>query len=56
MRGLALDGLTVTGPDDKVLITPHYRDQMDDINKTKSSPCEGRASARAKVPATFAWA
>ena len=30
MRGLSLQTLTVTGPDDKVLITPHYRDATDD--------------------------
>jgi nitrogen fixation/metabolism regulation signal transduction histidine kinase len=29
MRGLALQSLTVTGPDDTVLITPHYRDATD---------------------------
>ncbi len=32
MRGLSLQTLTVTGPDDRVLITPHYRDATDDIN------------------------
>jgi signal transduction histidine kinase len=34
MRGLSLSALTVTGPDDTVLITPHYRDATDDINRT----------------------
>ncbi|MDX2089065.1 MAG: ATP-binding protein [Kofleriaceae bacterium] len=29
MRGLSLQSLTVTGPDDTVLITPHYRDATD---------------------------
>ena len=32
MRGLALDVLTVTGPDDTVLITPHNRGATDDTN------------------------
>ncbi len=32
MRGLSLQTLTVTGPDDKVLITPHYRDATDDFD------------------------
>ncbi|MBA3461672.1 MAG: HAMP domain-containing protein [Deltaproteobacteria bacterium] len=32
MRGLSLQVLTVTGPDDRVLITPHYRDATDDAN------------------------
>jgi len=32
MRGLFLHTLTVTGPDDRVLITPHYRDATDDTN------------------------
>ena len=32
MRGLSLQVLTVTGPDDVVLITPHYRDATDDVN------------------------
>ena len=32
MRGLSLQVLTVTGPDDRVLITPHYRDATDDVN------------------------
>ncbi len=34
MRGLSLQVLTVTGPDDHVLITPHYRDATDDVNTT----------------------
>jgi hypothetical protein len=34
MRGLSLQVLTVTGPDDRVLITPHYRDATDDTNPT----------------------
>ncbi|MBL0212709.1 MAG: HAMP domain-containing protein [Myxococcales bacterium] len=34
MRGLSLQVLTVTGPDDHVLITPHYRDATDDVNPT----------------------
>jgi two-component system nitrogen regulation sensor histidine kinase NtrY len=32
MRGLSMHVLTVTGPDDIVLITPHYRDATDDVN------------------------
>ena len=32
MRGLSLQVLTVTGPDDRVLITPHSRDATDDVN------------------------
>ncbi|MDB4963112.1 MAG: integral rane sensor signal transduction histidine kinase [Myxococcales bacterium] len=32
MRGLSMHVLTVTGPDDVVLITPHYRDATDDVN------------------------
>jgi signal transduction histidine kinase len=34
MRGLSLQVLTVTGPDDRVLLTPHYRDATDDTNPT----------------------
>ncbi len=34
MRGFSLQILTVTGPDDRVLITPHYRDATDDVNTT----------------------
>jgi signal transduction histidine kinase len=34
MRGFSLQVLTVTGPDDRVLITPHYRDATDDVNVT----------------------
>ena len=34
MRGFSLQVLTVTGPDDRVLITPHYRDATDDVNAT----------------------
>ena len=34
MRGLRLQVLTVTGGDDRVLITPHYRDATDDTNAT----------------------
>ena len=32
MRGLSLQTLTVTGPDDRVLVTPHYRDATDDVS------------------------
>ena len=34
MRGLSLQSLTVTGPDDTVLITPHYRDATDATDPT----------------------
>ena len=34
MRGFSLQILTVTGADDRVLITPHYRDATDDVNTT----------------------
>jgi signal transduction histidine kinase len=33
MRGLALDILTVTGPDDIVQVSPHYRAKVGDIDK-----------------------
>jgi two-component system nitrogen regulation sensor histidine kinase NtrY len=32
MRGLALDILTITGPDDVVLVSPHYRAKIGDPN------------------------
>ena len=32
MRGLALDILTITGPDDVVLVSPHYHGQIRDPN------------------------
>ncbi|HEX4453976.1 MAG TPA: ATP-binding protein [Kofleriaceae bacterium] len=32
MRGLALDILTITGPDDVVLVSPHYHGQIGDPN------------------------
>ncbi|HEY3805360.1 MAG TPA: ATP-binding protein [Kofleriaceae bacterium] len=32
MRGLSLDVLTITGPDDVVLVSPHYRAQIRDPN------------------------
>ena len=32
MRGLSLQTLTVTGPEDRVLVTPHYRDATDDVS------------------------
>ncbi|HEY0250206.1 MAG TPA: ATP-binding protein [Kofleriaceae bacterium] len=48
MKGLSLDILTVTGPDDIVLVSPHYRAKVDDPNpvrdprlraeKTKGTP------------------
>jgi len=46
MRGLALDVLTVTGPDDTVLITPHNRGATDDTNpevRTRAVKTSGEA-------------
>ncbi|HEY5928278.1 MAG TPA: ATP-binding protein [Kofleriaceae bacterium] len=34
MRGLSLDLLTITGPDDVVQVAPHYRAKIGDVDKT----------------------
>src|SRR5262245_1620800 len=34
MRGLSLDTLTITGPDDVVQVSPHYRAKVGDVDKS----------------------
>jgi len=43
MRGLALDVLTITGPDDVVEVSPHYRAKVGEVDKLVRE----RASAKA---------
>jgi signal transduction histidine kinase len=45
MRGLSLDILTITGPDDVVQVAPHYRAKVGDVDKTVNERATAHAGA-----------
>ncbi len=45
MRGLSLDVLTITGPDDVVQVSPHYRAKIGDVDRSVREQATAHADA-----------